>query len=232
MQRASHESHRAPLAPRWHTAALVALIVGVAALGALMPRAAGAASARASVGVAWVYLSMIVVPWSLAVYAWRVGRSHSALRALLGVGWSRASRVAGDLALALVTAFAVCLVELVWTRLTSSATPAAVTAMLPHTTPERLMWVAVAVSAGFCEEVVFRGYLQTQLAACGRGAAVGVASQAVLFAIAHGEQGLSAAARAGFYGLLLGVLAWRRRSLAPGIVAHIGLDLAAGLGGG
>lgn len=219
--RAPHDV--APLAPRWHTAALVALFVSVAALGALSQRAGAAVTPPSRV---WGYLSAVVVQWALAVYAWRVGRPRGALRALVGVGWRTPSRALGDLALAAIAWALIETAELAWARV---AAPSAVTAMLPHTTPERLTWVVFAVSAGFCEEVVFRGYLQTQLTAWCRSAAVAIALQAALFGVAHGEQGLVAVARVGAYGLLFGALARWRRSLVPGIVAHVWTDLASGL---
>jgi membrane protease YdiL (CAAX protease family) len=106
---------------------------------------------------------------------------------------------------------------------------AAIAQLLPSTEAERLTWLVVAVSVGFCEEVVYRGYLQTQLAAFTRSRTLGVALQAALFGIAHLEQGPASALRIGAYGLVLGVLASARGSLLPGMLCHIGIDLASGL---
>ena len=47
--------------------------------------------------------------------------------------------------------------------------------------------------------------------------------------MAHGDQGLAVALRFGVYGVMLGALARWRRSLWPGIVCHIGIDVASGL---
>ncbi|HEY0463966.1 MAG TPA: CPBP family intramembrane glutamic endopeptidase, partial [Polyangiaceae bacterium] len=62
-----------------------------------------------------------------------------------------------------------------------------------------------------------------------RSPALGLVLQALLFGLAHLEQGAGAASRIGAYGLVLGLLARRRASLVPGIVCHIGIDLASGL---
>ena len=79
-----------------------------------------------------------------------------------------------------------------------------------------------AVTVGFCEEVIYRGYLQTQLTAFTGRASIAVVLQAALFGIAHGEQGLAVVVRFTLYGVLFGGLARWRRSLLPGIAAHIG----------
>lgn len=221
----------APLAPRWHTAALIALYLSVALAGTLLERRGVAVRARSpSMGrVTAAYLPFVVVQWSLALYVSRVGRPRSALRALVGARWHSASRVVVDLALAALTWASIKSVELVSSHLSASATPQSVVSFLPHSVSERLAWVVVSVSAGFCEELVFRGYLQTQLAAFTGRVWAATLLQAALFALAHGEQGAAAMARAFCYGVLLGALARWRRSLAPGIVAHTWTDLASGL---
>ncbi|MFO0648588.1 MAG: CPBP family intramembrane glutamic endopeptidase [Polyangiales bacterium] len=220
-----------PVAPRWHTGALVALYLSVALAGALLERRGVALrAASASVGrVMAQYLPLVVVQWSLALYVARVGRPRSALFALLGTPWRSLSRALADLALAALAWAFITGVELASSRLFASVTPPWVVSVLPHSATERLMWAVVSVSAGFCEELVFRGYLQTQLAAFTGRAWLAVLLQSALFAIAHGEQGEAAMARAALYGVLFGALARWRRSLAPGIVAHVWTDLASGL---
>lgn len=54
---------------------------------------------------------------------------------------------------------------------------------------EGLLAIAVASSAGFCEEIVFRGYLQRQLYALSGSVAVAVVLQAAIFRIPHMYQG-------------------------------------------
>jgi hypothetical protein len=88
--------------------------------------------------------------------------------------------------------------------------------------------VLLAVSVGFCEEVVFRGYLQTQLTAFTGSRGLGIVLQAALFGIAHAEQGGASALRITGYGIILGGLAQLRRSLLPGIVSHVAIDLVSG----
>jgi membrane protease YdiL (CAAX protease family) len=85
------------------------------------------------------------------------------------------------------------------------------------------------LSAGFCEEVVFRGYFQIQLRALSGHAVPAIVGQAVIFGIAHGYQGIRNVTVITGLGVLFGLLAHWRRSLAPGIAAHAWTDIVAGL---
>ena len=219
------------VAPRWHTALLVGLYLLVALVGTLIQRQSGAVGAVPGVHgrAASVYLPMLLVQWGIAFYVCRVGRSGSALRGLLGAPWTGLRRALIDVALAAAGWFAIKAIELAWSRLDAGGTAPAVTAMLPHSPSEILWWVAVSVSVGFCEEVVFRGYLMTQFEAFTGRAVVAVLLQAAIFGLAHAEQGPSSMARIALYGVGFGALARWRRSLYPGIVCHVWTDLASGL---
>ena len=222
---------RGLVAPRWHTAVLVGLYLSVAVVGTLIQRRGASASALpgAHGRVVAQYLPLLLVQWSIAFYVCRVGRAKSALRALLGTPWPGFRRACADLALAATGWVVIKAIELVWVHSGGVETAPSVTALLPHTAPERLWWVLVSVSVGFCEEVVFRGYFRTQFEAFTGRASLAVALQAVLFGLAHGEQGASAIARIAIYGVGFGALARWRRSLAPGIVCHVWTNLASGL---
>jgi membrane protease YdiL (CAAX protease family) len=219
------------LAPPWHTAALITLIVAVAATGALLTSRGVAVQAPAALASrsAVIYMQMLLVAWGLLVYVCRVGRPRSALRALLGEGWKSVGRAGTDLALAASGWLLLEACELAWTRLSSTGASASVAAMLPHTALERVTWVAVSASVAFSEEVVYRGYFQKQLTALTGRAGVAWLLQGALFGLAHGEQGASAVLRLTGYGLALGALARWRRSLLPGILCHAWTNVASGL---
>jgi membrane protease YdiL (CAAX protease family) len=219
----------ATLAPGWHTATLIALMLGVAALGTIL--AVSGVPVAAAVGgsrITGVYLPMLGVQWGLCFYVARFGRPRSALRALLGPRWDAASGVAADAGVAVLLFALIEGAELAVAHLGAGAL-AGRAALVPATGAERLAWVAVALSAGFCEEVVYRGYLQTQIAAFTRRPSAGVVGQALLFGLAHGEQGWAIAARFAVYGAALGVVARWRRTLRAGVLCHVGIDLVGGL---
>jgi hypothetical protein len=219
------------LAPRWHTALLVALMLAVAISGTLLQRHGalpGAAAPAAGSRIAAQYLPILSVNWGLVLYVSRLFRTHNALPDLLGRRWQNWSRAAVDLTLALAACLVILMLQALYARHFGVGRSAAVAALLPSTGAERLIWVLVALSVGFCEEVVFRGYLQTQLAAFTGSASVGLALQALLFGIAHAEQGWPTALCIAGYGVVLGVLARARGSLLPGIVSHVAIDLLSG----
>jgi membrane protease YdiL (CAAX protease family) len=101
--------------------------------------------------------------------------------------------------------------------------------MAPHGALEIALWIALSLSAGFCEEFVFRGYLQRQLGALTRNALAGVALSALLFGVGHAYQGWRSVALISLYGLMFGLLAHFARSLKPGMLAHAWQDIFVGL---
>ena len=219
------------LAPRWHTATLIALMLAVAISGTLLQRHGalqGAPTRAVGSRIFAQYLPVLSVNWGLVLYVSRLFRTRNALPDLLGRRWQSWRRAAVDLTLALGVCLAIQLLQALYVRHFGVGRSAAVAALLPSTGAERLIWVFVAVSVGFCEEVVFRGYLQAQLAAFSGSVGVGIALQAALFGIAHAEQGWPMALCIAGYGVILGVLARVRGSLWPGIVSHVAIDLLSG----
>ena len=78
----------------------------------------------------------------------------------------------------------------------------------------------MSITAGFCEELVFRGYLQRQALGLTGSVALAVLAQAVLFGVAHWYQGVKMVVLITVLGILFGVLAHWRKSLRPGMIAH------------
>jgi membrane protease YdiL (CAAX protease family) len=211
---------------------LITLILAVTATGTLLTRGHGASVAApltSTSAIATLYVQMILVAWGLLFYVCRVGRPRCALRALVGEGWTSVARAAADLALAASAWLLIEACEIGWMRLFATGASASVAAMLPSSGLTRVAWAAVSVSVGLSEEVVYRGYFQTQLAAFTGRVRVAWVLQAVLFGLAHAEQGTGAMVRLAFYGLALGALARWRRSLVPGILCHVWTNLASGL---
>ncbi|HUQ97835.1 MAG TPA: CPBP family intramembrane glutamic endopeptidase [Gemmatimonadaceae bacterium] len=98
---------------------------------------------------------------------------------------------------------------------------------LPNSPAERRWFAALAVSAGVCEEVLYRGfllrYLTTLLPAPGGMAAVLVA--AVVFALAHTYQGVLGAVATALMALGFTALFVASHSLWLPIMAHALVDL-------
>jgi len=90
----------------------------------------------------------------------------------------------------------------------------------PHTGIGLLVWVALSCTAGFVEEVVFRGYLQLQFAALSGNAIVGLIASAVIFGAGHGYEGTRRMVLITVFGAMFGILAHLTKSLRPAMMAH------------
>lgn len=101
-------------------------------------------------------------------------------------------------------------------RVHSNSTLANIT---PKTVFELVVWLGLSATGGFCEEFIFRGYLTRQFSGWTGSRGLGIALQGVAFGLAHGYYGKAMLAIM-VEGWLLGLLAYWRKSLRPGILAH------------
>ena len=99
--------------------------------------------------------------------------------------------------------------------------------ILPKTPMERLTWVFLAFTAGFCEEAIYRGYVISRLQLVTGGWLIGAVISSLSFGSLHAYQGVGNIALISIYGFLLSLLFVWRKSLVPGIFAHFLLDVFA-----
>jgi hypothetical protein len=104
--------------------------------------------------------------------------------------------------------------------------------MLPHAPFERVLWVGFALTAGLCEELVYRGYLLKQFKALTDSTLAAIVLQALVYGLAHLVLPAQVGVSVGLLGVLLGVLAVWQRSLVPSMILHVGVGLAAMAGAG
>lgn len=99
--------------------------------------------------------------------------------------------------------------------------------VLPRGDTEIGWWTAASISAGFLEELVFRGYLiwvfEPFLGLWGAAALA-----ALIFALAHGYQGVQGLVSTGIGAILFTLIVLGLGSLWPAIVVHALLDLSQG----
>lgn len=214
------------IAPAWHTAVVLLVMLGVSLLGALveLPPIFGIH------GRAGSYLLVMVVEWAtVALIGWGLSRRGVALSDLIGGRWTRRADLVRDLGIGIAFVVIVGGAMQALTSLLKAAPPQSLRALLPQTPFELVLWVPLSVTGGFCEEVIFRGYLQRQLSALTRSLVGGVVLQAVAFGLSHGYQGWKLMAIIAIYGGCFGWLAHWRRSLRPGMVGHALQDTLGGL---
>ena len=217
-----------------HTVRLICILavcVGVELIARRLPHHAGSGTAARRL-MAGFYISMILSEWALVFGVWRgIRKRGNCLQDLIGGRWNTWQKIAVDVVLSLGLGV-VCLSLLMGLsfasrsfmgeRQTHVANP-----MLPHGSLETLLWVGLSLTAGFCEELAFRGYFQKQFQAMTGSVAVALFAQALIFGLLHIYEGIFLAIMITGFGVLFGLMAHWRRSLRPGMLAHAGWDLVA-----
>lgn len=205
---------------------------GVVVMGFLAQHAGSANSGRAAAGqlashsqAIPIYLGAIFMDWALLYYCWAgAHRFGGSLWTLSGGRWTSWREVAVDAAIAVpfwvlweVVAYGV------WRLLAAtmgSSSAKTVDSLLPHSLLEVVIWIATSITAGVCEEMAFRGFLQRQLHALSGNVAVAVAGQGVVFGLFHSYQGWRNVVVISVLGMLYGALAAWRRNLRVNMVTH------------
>jgi membrane protease YdiL (CAAX protease family) len=106
--------------------------------------------------------------------------------------------------------------------------------MLPATLTERSWFFSLAVTAGICEEVLYRGYLIWYLIAWAWAYAphqaflVAAAASSLVFGLGHSYQGWRGALVTTAVGGFLAAVYWITRSLFAGMLIHALMDVHAG----
>ena len=103
--------------------------------------------------------------------------------------------------------------------------------ILPQSTVELLPYLALAITAGLCEEFLYRGFAMAVLAQIGLQAWTVVVLSSVLFGLAHSYQGRGGMVMTLLIGLLLGTSRIAYGSLVPAIFWHSAVDVVAGTAG-
>ena len=100
--------------------------------------------------------------------------------------------------------------------------PGDVGLLIPTTTGGKIFWVAVAATAGVCEEVAFRGYLMTRLRLAFnlKSWVIPVIVASLAFGSAHGYQGPGGMILISVYGLMFALLFIYTGRLWPCVIAH------------
>jgi uncharacterized protein len=215
------------IAPVWHTVLLLLVIVGFSILPSfvhvpLQPgQTAGAGASRMFTYVATMIYELVMLAWIWGFCSFLYGVP---LREIIGGKWNRFSEFLIDIACVLGLWAAVVTLLLFARFVLHFSGMEAAKAMLPTTLKETCVFVILAVLAGFCEEVIFRGYFMRQFTAWTQSVVAGVVLQSVLFGLAHGYQGWKGMLVISVYGSLFGILAVLRKSLRPGIIQHCAQD--------
>jgi membrane protease YdiL (CAAX protease family) len=210
-------------------AALVAIGLGVDSfvLWPTFRRRSDAEPARARV---WLWSSWMTLLWTLVaggVVLWMFERrGWTELRLVVPHGWRLLGTIGVLSAVAIVYARTVGRIVRA-KRSKRIKMPSDVIRRAPHTAAELAWFLALAVSAGICEEFIFRGYLiwllQSLLGLWG--AAV---FSVIVFAAVHAYQGVRGVLATGVVGALLTLVVMVFGSLVPAMAVHALVDAGEG----
>jgi len=103
--------------------------------------------------------------------------------------------------------------------------------ILPQSSPERIPFLALAVTAGLCEEFLYRGFAMAVFRRAALPSWSVVVLSSILFGMAHLYQGRGGLVGTTLLGLLFGAARSIFGSLAPVVVWHTSVDIVAGLAG-
>lgn len=217
-----------PVAGVLHTLVLLMILLGGAGLmyfSAKQLRAADHPNKTA------LYLTTTVWEWMLTAYVlWGVHRHGISLNEVTGAKWKSVLDFARDFGIAvLFWLIALMVLGITALALHFRGTKESVGFLAPRGFEQVGLWIVVCVTAGFCEETIFRGYLQKQFIAWSGNAAAGVVASAAVFGACHVYQSVKPAIVITVYGLLFGILAQWRKSLRPGMMTHALHDTVSGI---
>ena len=217
------------LAPPWHTAVVLFVLIGTSLAGsrAVHPLASGSKLPQ--------YLWTMTWEWLLTGFVYLGIRKRTRLRNLIGGRWNTFDAFLFDAILAVAFWLVAVLVLGFCARLMHLDDGSKVDTLrrqigflVPGNTVELIVWFCLSITAGICEEIIFRGYLQQQFSAITRSALAGIALSAIIFGASHGYEGGPRMILIAIFGLLFGLLAWWRKSLRPGMIAHAWHDALSG----
>jgi uncharacterized protein len=219
----SEAGDHAPVAGPLHT---IFVLAALAAMSVWTVWTTDHLRAAASPNRVRFYALTILFEWLLFVLVVAGVRHFGApILSVIGDRWHSLRRLLRDIGIAV--GFWVVATALLWvfgwllriTELNSN-----VQFELPHRGIELALWVALSVTAGICEETIFRGYLQRQFVALTKSVPAGIILSAVAFGAGHAYQGFRMVLLISLYGAMFGILAHWRRSVRPGMIAHAWQD--------
>jgi membrane protease YdiL (CAAX protease family) len=179
-----------------------------------------------------LYASTIAFQWfAVAVVAWRAWE-HGFTASQLGLTIHNRSRI---LVASIVGAATIAALQ--WLNLrrvgktpveSRGSLQALAERILPQSTVELLLYLALAITAGLCEEFLYRGFAMAVLVHVGLQAWAAILISSVLFGLAHSYQGRGGVVMTLLIGTILGTSRIAYDCLVPAIFWHSAVDVVAG----
>ncbi len=175
-----------------------------------------------------VYLPTMVIQW--LIFALIYLTTYRERTGLAGIGFNRIRLIDFFWAIAFLL-FSNLLLSLLALLLKTInlEIPGEVELILPNTITEKILWVALSITAGICEESAFRGYLITRIKIFGgtKTWILPIIIASFAFGSGHSYQGVGGFILISIYGAMFAILFIRTKSLWPCIIAHFFQDFSA-----
>ncbi|HKW89734.1 MAG TPA: CPBP family intramembrane glutamic endopeptidase [Candidatus Acidoferrales bacterium] len=224
------------LAPVWHTAILIVVLFVYSAVSYFSTRRL----AHLGPGVTLTprqmvptYVLTFFFEWAMFFYVFWGERKYSQarLRERIGGRWANAVDVLRDIGIALALWITLAVIGNISNFFLKPQGREVVFKLLPTELWQLIPWTLIAVSAGFCEEYAFRGYLMEQFRRLTGAAWLAIVLQGLVFGISHGYQGLALMFGIFLLGTGLGIAAYALKTLRVTMITHAWIDTLAGIGG-
>lgn len=179
---------------------------------------------------ALIFLLIATILFQWAIFLVNYASVHFEGTGLAGIGLTRLRLVDFAWAGAFFLAAYTLLSGLAWGMAqVGLPMPGEIALLIPTEPFGKVVWVMVSFTAGFCEEVAFRGYVMTRLRLLGRlhSWVIPTIVSAIVFGICHAYQGLPGFILISVYGALFSLLYIRTGRLWPCIIAHFFQDFGA-----
>ncbi len=207
------------IASPWHTL----FVLAVGAINAYYG-VARAANQRAGLGPSRpsIYLRAILFEFVfLAIVVLGVRLRGGSLQTIFGPRWRSLGQLLTDLGLGIsLLLVSTVVASILGAHQHGEALDPSISYLMPQTSTELLLWTALSITAGVCEEAIYRGYLQRQFATLTQSIPAGIVLSAAAFGAAHAYQGLQRASVIAVSAILFGLLAHWRGTVRPGMIAH------------
>jgi membrane protease YdiL (CAAX protease family) len=226
------------LAPVWHTVLIIVIMLGNSAFTAhFAAKVMGGSHAVSGAEKYASYISSIVLELFLLAILWVGLRiNHTGIRELVGGKW----RSPEDFLLDLVIGFGFAVVSYFilggLSYAMGMAKPSQVedtkklaSMLAPHSWGALVVFILLSATAGFVEELIFRGYLQQQIGILSGKVYVGVVASALVFGGGHGYEGVRRMVLIFIFGMMFSALTLWRKNLRSAMIGHAIFDSAQGV---
>jgi membrane protease YdiL (CAAX protease family) len=180
-----------------------------------------------------LYGTIVAMEWGLVAATLAVSYNHGVMPRDLGQtignpGRSATVIVVGMLGLLALTGFNLRQIRNA-SREELEATLQRARKFVPVGRVQIIAFTFVAVTAGICEEILYRGWLISFTGALLGSIWAGMVAAALIFGLGHAYQGRQGIAATGALGLVFGTIFVTVKSLVPGQIIHAMIDIVNGI---